>query len=427
MNVKKLTLIGFVCLTSLITSLTLQQVNIDKINKSLNLKSGVGTCFERVSQSFTALMSKNISSMYLSKTFLNTTSECIADANSILAAAGASLSKRSSSLLNQFGSDYYWLSQKSLKLKALISSTDINLEASNVNQKFAALNDTKTEFSKEMNISIESFENQNISLLMIASSSVFVFLLSFAFFILSTRRNNKYLKATDKLAAKLIEDYESEKSERLFTELFQKLKLSNVHELHKLAKNNVETIERLPVVKKVPEIETANLAKIISKRIEAFGPKILSLGVGLDVRKLKEFHVKGEEDLIDQLIFHSLNYSLDFSKEKRVSLETSLLGSIAVFKIKLNSHCFNTNELDFLNSDTSDAQTVNLDLKLLKELTQDLDGSFAVRNKVDAARNMISSEIEFLFTVPAIRKSKGTVKLLKGTKKEILAQINSEA
>lgn len=427
MNVKKLTLIGFICLTSLTVSLGLQQANIGKINNALNLKSGVGTCFERVSQSFTALMTKNISSIYLSKTFLNTTSECIADANNILAGVSASLSKRSSSLLNQFGSDYYWLSQKSLKLKALISSSDINLESSNVIQKFAGLNDIKSEFTQEMNSSITKFEKENLTFFFIASSSVLLFLLSFVSFSFFNSKKHKYLKSSDKLAAKLVEDFDSEKSQRLFTELFQKLKVTNIHELYKMAANQNQSIDRLPIVKKVPEVETTNLAKVVSKRIEAFGPKILSLGVGVDSRNLKDFHIKGSDDLIDQLIFHSLNYSLDFSKEKKITLETSLLGSTAVFKVKLSSHCFNTNELDFLNSDNSEAAVVNLDLKLLKELTQDLDGSFAVRNKVDAAKNMISSEIEFLFTVPAIRKAKGPVKLLKGTKKEILAQMNSEA
>jgi hypothetical protein len=319
------------------------------------------------------------------------------------------------------------LSQKSLKLKALISSSDINLESSNIIQKFSGLNDIKSEFSQEINNSISTFDKENTSFLLIASSSVFLFLLSFISFSLFTSKRSKYLKSTDKLAANLVLNFNSDKSNRLFTELFQKLKLKNIYELHKMSANQTQSIDKLPVVKKVPEVETTNLAKVISKRIEAFAPKILSLGVGVDVRKLKEFHVKGSEDLIDQLIFHSLNYSLDFSKDKRIELETSLLGSTAILKVKLSSHCFNTNELDFLNSDNSQTDIVNLDLKLLKELTQDLDGSFATRNKVDTAKDIISSEIEFLFTVSAIRKIKGPVQLLKGTKKEILAQMNSEA
>ena len=293
MNVKKLTLVGFICLTSLSVSLGLQQANIGKINNALSLKSGVGTCFERISQSFTALMTKNISSMYLSKTFLSTTSECIADANTLLTGMSDKLSKRSSSLLNQFGSDYYWLSQKSLKLKALISSSDINLESSNIIQKFSGLNDIKSEFSQEINNSISTFDKENTSFLLIASSSVFLFLLSFISFSLFTSKRSKYLKSTDKLAANLVLNFNSDKSNRLFTELFQKLKLKNIYELHKMSANQTQSIDKLPVVKKVPEVETTNLAKVISTRIEAFAPKILSLGVGVDVRKLKEFHVKG--------------------------------------------------------------------------------------------------------------------------------------
>lgn len=427
MNVKKLTLVGLVCLTSIAVSLGLQQVNVKKINTAVSLKSGLGTCFERVSQSFTALMTKNIQSSYLSQTFLTTTSDCISDANTVFESLSEDLTQRSAQLLNQFGSDYYWLSQKSLKLKALISASDINLESSNIVQKYSTLNDLKVEFSKELASSMDNLKTSNTSLLLVSGSALIIFTLSFFAFSFSQMRKFSFISKLDMKAKDLnLKNMEREKADRLMKDLFNKLKIKNMETLYSHMTVNSESVDDIPSIVPIPAVESTNLSDSISKHLELLSSKISSFAVKVDMKRVKGFNVKGSQELIDQIVFHTLNYACDFSKGELISLDTSILGGTGILKIKLNKHCFNSDELEFLNNLNTVSSVINLDLKLLKELTSELEGSFAVKNKIDTARNITQSEVEFIFSIPSVRRAT-TKKVMKGSKKDILKQMQSEA
>ncbi len=427
MNVKKLTVIGMLCLSSIAVSIGYQQMNVDKVKSAVSLKSGLGTCFERVSQSFTALMTKNIKSSYLSQAFLTTTSECISDANTVLGNISDDVSKKSAQLLNQFGSDYYWFSQKALKLKTLISSSDVNLESSNIVQKYFTLDDLRSNFSIELTKSVDRINKKNTQLLFVAAISFGAFLLSFITFSFIQRKRDLFIRKLDVNAKDLLStNIEKDKAERLIKDLFYKLKTKNIDLLYNQINKELSTLDDIPVVTPIPKVKSTNLSDSISKHLEALNSKISSYAIHIDMKNVKNFNVKGSEELVDQIVFHALNYACDFSKEERVKLNTSLLGGTAIFKIKLNKHCFNSDELDYLNNSKQINSTVNLDLRLLKELTENLEGSFAVRNNIDTTKNITQSEFEFIFSVPSIRKTT-TTKIMKGSKKDILRQMSSEA
>jgi len=426
MNVKKLVIFGTLSVVALVSALTVQQSNLSKISQAQTLNTGVGTCFQRVSQSFTALMTKSLSSNYIKKSFLTTTSDCIAQANELANEQKATLTKRSEVLLNQFSSDYYWFSQKTLKLTAQLSSADFDISASNVIGKFTTLDDLKSEFGGEIAKAITSLEQKNFYALLVATSSLLLFSIFFTSFMMGQKKKRKVLSLLDEEARDILDnEVDNDQARRVFTNIFNSLDLENSNKL--LARLDTQaTVTSVPKLKEIPKVDSVNLSSSIHKNLESFGQKIASYGVVVNTESVKEFSVTGKDDLINQIVFHALNYAIDFSKEKKLKLSTSLLGGTALLKLKIEGHCFNSNELDYLNSSVSSQEHMNLDLMLLKELTADLEGSFAIKNKINTKEQRSNCELEFIFTVPSIRKS-NSVKVLKGSKKDILRQMNSEA
>ena len=426
MNVKKLVIFGTLSVVALASSLVVQQSNLGKISDAQTLNTGVGTCFQRVSQSFTALMTKSLNSNYIKKSFLTTTSDCIAQANELASEQKSTLTKRSQVLLNQFSSDYYWFSQKTLKLTAQLSSADFDISSSNVIGKFTTLDDLKSEFSGEVAKVTTILKQRNFYALLIATSSLLLFSIFFTSFMMGQKRKRKVLNLLDEEARDILDsEVDNDQARRVFTNIFNSLGLENSKRL--LAKVDTHTTNSsAPKLKEIPRVDSVNLSSSIHKNLESFGHKIASYGVTINTESVKEFSVTGNDDLINQIVFHALNYAIDFSKEKKLKLSTSLLGGTALLKINIEGHCFNSNELDYLNSSSSLQEHMNLDLMLLKELTADLEGSFAIKNKINAKEKRSNCELEFIFTVPSLRKT-NSVKVLKGSKKDILRQMNSEA
>lgn len=427
MKVKGLTISSLLCVSLIGTSLFLQQGSINKIKNNQILNSGISTCFERVSQSFTSLMTKNLNSTYLSKVFLESTSDCLNEGTQLIASNEKSFTKRTSSLLNQLKSDYFWFSQKALKLKSMGELLDMS--ESNIVNKYASLNDLKGEFSVNTSNQISLLEKRISEYQLTLFGGFLLMSLSMGIFLFSRIRQRKFFKGIEKESKGLIQNYDQDKAIRVFQNIAAKLSLVETEKLAHLfvreKSTDLDLINEVTTLK-IKEIESTQLQDSIHNNLEQFNTIIQSNSIKLDMNLTKNFHVIGHQELIDQAIFHALNYSIRFSKNETLKISTSLLGQTAVLKIKMNNHCFNPSELDYLNNDSQNEKEINLDLKLLKEITLDLEGSFEIKNKINAKKGIAASELEFLFTVAPTRKKNVSVR--KGSKKEILKQIqqNSE-
>ena len=80
LSTKKLMAIGFGFVVLATGSFTASRMIQTKISNEAILKEGANTCFNRVSQSFTALMIQDFNSSYLSQSFMDTTGECFSEA-----------------------------------------------------------------------------------------------------------------------------------------------------------------------------------------------------------------------------------------------------------------------------------------------------------------------------------------------------------
>src|SRR5690606_24575930 len=113
MTTKKLFWMSGLTFVIACSSIVYQQNQVNRAQSLSRLHNGVGTCFTRVAQTFTALMVNDLNSIYLSKDFKGLTSECFNEVNKVYKNIfGSKTVDQMTKNLNDLTSDAHWFSER---------------------------------------------------------------------------------------------------------------------------------------------------------------------------------------------------------------------------------------------------------------------------------------------------------------------------
>src|SRR5690606_32143091 len=113
------------------------QMNQSKLDRLNVLSQGTGTCFNRVSQTFTAFMIKDTSSQYLTNAFMGLSNECLKETVAATAPFRTEVGKGFETL-NQLVSEVHWFHEKISKVTSV--STPLN----QITERFGKMEGLKT-------------------------------------------------------------------------------------------------------------------------------------------------------------------------------------------------------------------------------------------------------------------------------------------
>ena len=91
------------------------QVNQTQLDRLNILNQGVGTCFNRISQTFTAMMIKEVRSPYLNRQFMGLSDECLSETIKGINPFKKNVGKGYETL-NQLISEVHWFHEKVVKI-----------------------------------------------------------------------------------------------------------------------------------------------------------------------------------------------------------------------------------------------------------------------------------------------------------------------
>lgn len=422
---------------------------IDSVN---GLGDGANTCFTRVGQTFTALMIGNFSSSYLGKDFMATTGECYAQLNSGFDAVYGATFMDAKKPLNKLTSDLFWFHEKSQNLakKAQTGETELSLN-SNIVDKFAALETLTFEIQEQFSESKSSLQSQKNIFSFIA------FLGAIALGIVSLVSGQRRAKEKEQInlleleAANLIgknEDIDALvlKSGRIMERLFTGLGLRNCFELYGSVQNDLiensssygeRSYEESPNAETVKEAakkttkERANINLAARNTADRLSDKIENSGIILDEFLEEEFWVEANNEGLEQLLFNLYSFAIESSEnvngQKKATIKSKALGGISYFKTRVNNCLLNAEEMEVFNG-SSNSNCSNVNLLLLKEIASDLGCSITAKNIINGGAGFTGWEIEVVFTRAKsdVKTAPTTSRVMKGTKKEILASLRSE-
>lgn len=446
-----LSLIGVLTLSSFSNSLGVKQSGL------YQLSNGLGICFQRVNQSFTALMIRDFSSDFITNDFKSMTGECFSEISSVL---GTQLSNNKvvAKRMNNLMSDIHWFNEKLERVAGMAQKSDIELTESNIIDKYIEIEQLKGRVDETLVTNAQGIDSQKS--LAVAALILSQLALLFSFFSLFLKR--RILKQELSNIETIVKEEANNGDINLFVQnisnkLFKLLDIPEtqsmmasyqtnlVDENHKLQDDLISahtlgmSIEETGLVieedfdEVVEEkIETSDFNNSLNIVLDRVKGKAFNHGIIIDTEISEEIEVNSSEEALDQLLFSIISYAMDSSLEhndgRKVIIKGKPLGGIAYCKLKVEGHSFSDDDLKIINGKEVNSET-NMNLVLLKELLIDTNANLAVKNRFNSSNGLTESEMELIFerAKPTQAAQKEISKIVKGTKKELKAYFAQNA
>ena len=447
---KYLAVISAISLTSLFGISLMNNSIMQKHSLLQQASSGVGVCFQRVTQSFTALMINDLSSNYLSSEFKSMTSECFSELNSTMSSIVGAKSVLNAS--NNITSDLHWFNSKMDKIVKLNDGQAIDLSDSNIINKYAELEELKGNIEEGIGKEIASFESIKdlgfvgmiLAQLALIASMVSLFfkrkidahdfeqLENFSMEAeVSVNQNAKAKRVLEKLfehiemphTEKFVMGYHGAILQENF-DLNDKIIKMNTIGYEGSVEDEVHVDELLSTKESVQSEDTTSFNDSLNVVLDRIQDKAFTHGVMIDTDLGENFNVISNHEVLDQVLFNTIQFSMESSlnhnQGRKVVVRSKPLGGIAYCKFKILGHSFSDDELAIINGkEPKSADNVNVNLILLKELIHDANATIAVKNTQQ--NGIVESEIEMIFERAQIQEVKETpkVNIVKGSKQDI--------
>ena len=433
-----------------------------KINSTRNLNAGSSTCFTRVGQTFTALMIKDFSSPYLAKDFTSMTGECFAQLNKSFVSLYGNSFVAAGKPLNKLNSDLFWFHEKSEKLMDMAKKGTIQLTVgSNILNKYSELEGLNFNLQEKLDSKIKALNTwRNIWL----GLSIFGAFLMAALGLTVSRTRQKevaFFNELNEQAKEVLDNFNdvemsSIKTQRLMERLFTRIQAPLCFELYNqvqtdLLESRENTLTRVGDSSselKLNEVQATEVADDVEKvdfnnsarsLIDRMSSKIFTHGIAIEEDLEEDFFVKGNGESLEQLLYNLFSFAMESSltqeSGRKISIRSKALGGISYCKVRIANCLLNPDEMEFFNG-SKEIESSNVNLVLLKELATDLDVTLAAKNILNSNGSFSGSEVELVFkrmkTTDNFKNSEDLKKkelktLMKGTKKDILRAMRSEA
>lgn len=429
------------------------QKNLDKIS---TIQQGVSTCFNRVSQTFTALMIKDVKSPYLNKNFMNLSEECLAETLRQFEPLKSEVLS-GLNLLNQLVSEVSWFHQSVLKMHSPLMLNQKNgLKISSFTTYFGRLENLKMNLSDEITNSVNGYNN-------IKKNDIFILALSFIILIasiglLSAQEVNhlKELAAIENrslnlmqtgkeglgsmiddlvdsslmmnnlpVTAQIFKDYHEDLLEKLSAKSYTLLSHKNNHELDRKEMLQNQHNEMHLLQDAVNDSYKTSLLKVVES-IQKNNQQDLSF---IDFQTLRDVDLNIPFELIEQIlssaIFHMKSKIL--SRDWNLHLTNQIHSDKSIINFQIPDFCFEEDEIRYFRNQTDlnlDRSTHDIDVHLviLKELIKEAQAQCFLENKIDRHSRKMSGHLRLI--VERTPKSKNKlISLKKGKKKDLVRSL----
>ena len=389
-----------------------KQVSLYKIN------SGLGICQQRISQTFTALIIKDLGSQYLQNDFKQMTGECLTEVSSMLLAIAPEVSLNN--LTNNLKSDLHWFHQKVDRVMEMVQKDNIDLSESNINGKFSELEALGSNLEDAILAKSHSLESTSVLIqIMGALSFILLFLCAGAFLLqrrsLSIQKEQGPILDSDSVHPTL--EKESQEEVQLLKTHIQTLEEEKIRLAEIVIELQTERdvpIEDRYIIDNLEELlspemalsntnkkEMANFNSAINTVLDRVQARGFNEGILLQMDHADEFSVYSEQGAIEQLLFSLLSYSMDCLKNvgesKKIKFTSKPLGGIAYCKVAICQYQFTEAERAYLSGTTHETEKMPINLILLRELVDDTGVKLGIKNKLNGQKGTCEAEVEIVF------------------------------
>ncbi len=422
------------------------QVQIDRMNV---LNQGVNTCFNRISQSFTAMMIKDIQSPYLHQGFMALSDECLNEASKGTAPFRSQLGA-GYEVLTRLLSDVHWFHESLNKIHApMLAGMKLDAPLSPLSEKFAKIESFKTTLVDSVETTSSKLREiqKNDEILMGIGLIIFVLSLS----LLSLQEFNRLqlqreierqalnlLKAgqanvgaiVDQLVDRALVTQNMAVTAQIFKDYH-----GNILERMALRSSTDQTSAPLVVFEKKTdkvevETEAAHLEEVVMKPKSSLKEILVSLQKiqgkeNMQISDVRDVQVQLDYESLEQIMNSAINkLASNRTDGKKIMVSNQIHSDRTVVNLYLAKNAFLASELDFMETSGSVSGEIDTNLMILKEMAKASDVTWNLENKTDRDGNISGMNIRFVINrVTKESRAKNLISVVKGKKKDIAREM----
>jgi len=411
------------------------QMNQGQFDRLQVLESGLGTCFSRVSQTFTAMMIKDVHSPYLHQGFMALSNECLKETVKGINPFKKNVGKGYQTL-NQLISETHWFHEKVNKINAPLTAGKQNTpEYSNLTQRFSKIEEFKMNLVDEIDSVTERIKalQKNDEYLM----GIGLLLFALALSALSLQEFNRiqnqkeieaeslnYLRSgnaqvsaiIDGLIQRALETQNMPVTAQIFRDYHEGLLENKTH----------PTIEKkIPAEAATEIIPTASEGPSVSLKEALVTVQNIHAG-NIQVNDVRDVDLSMELEGLEEIMNASVNMFLGARlDQKKIMITNQIHSDRAILSFFLEGASFESSEIAFAQDASAAAEGIDLNLVILRELIQMNGLNWHLENKTNRKGRLTGMNIRLVLprAQKSAKNSKNLVSVFKGKKRDLAREL----
>jgi hypothetical protein len=420
------------------------QFQLDRMNV---LNQGVGICFNRISQTFTAMMIRDINSPYLNRGFMALSDECLNETIKGINPFKQNVGKGYQTL-NNLISEVNWFHESVVRTHSpMVAGKDLNAPLNPLSSRFSKMEELKVNLVDEIDATNGRIREVQASDEVLMGLGLLFFVCALSLLAMKEFNRIQLRKEIEMQALNLLKagqanvgaivDQLIEKglvtqglpvSAQIFRdyhgELMERSLSKTVYQEHKVETKELENeVEKESVIQDSEVINTQKTSfKEILTSLQNINPKDL-----IQLSDVRDVQLAVAFESFEQMMNAAINKLAGRRNDgKKIVISNQIHSDRTVITLFLAGNVFTASELDFSQSNKNiSLDSMDMNMIILKEMAKETNSNLHLENKTD--RNGVITGMIIRLTSQRVPKdmksSKNLVSVFKGKKKDLSREL----
>ncbi len=417
------------------------QSNQSQLGKLGMVNQGLTTCFNRVSQTFTAVMISDLQSPYVKSDFMGLSNECFAETSKGAVTLKSALGKAYQNL-NQLISETHWFHEK---IGRVNNAKDIAANIAPISDRYSRMESYKQTLSDEIDNTSHLIRKVQGNNEVLMGLGLMMFVIALSLLSLQEYYRLEGKKATEREALnyltagqgnvgaivdRLVENALMGQGMPVTAQLFR-----DYHgELLERQATRIST--DVPVTEEAPEAETftsptMEIPVIDTREKTSLKEALVTLQNlhtkdNLHISELRDVQLLANGEGVEHMMNAAVNALLSHrTDDRKIMVGTQIHSDRVVLNFFCSGNVFSAPELEYAANPEVIAENLDMNLQILKEMVQSANAQWFIENKVDRHGKITGMNIRLVMD-RALKenRSKNLVSVMKGKKRDLAKTIN---
>jgi hypothetical protein len=412
------------------------QTQLDRLNL---LNQGVGTCFNRISQTFTALMIKDIQSPYLNRGFMGLSDECLNETIKGINPFKKNVEKGYETL-NQLISEVHWFHEKIVRIHTpmLTNPTAPHQSLTPVSDRFGKMETYKMDLVDEIDSASHQLRSIQVSDEYLMGGGLIIFVLALTLLSLQEFNRLQLQRELEKEALNFLAAGKSNMGsmvDQLVDKALMRSGLAVTAQIFRDYHGDIleQLAERSSRREEVLEVSTVKEEIVTDQSYSGHRTSLKEILVSIQnlqpkdtvhMSEVRDVQMNVDYENFEQVMNAAINQLASRrSDQKKIMVGNQIHSDKTVINLFLAGGTFNISELEFAHGEKAlAADGIDMNLVILKEMVNESGIQWHLENKADRNGNITGMNIRLSVNRAPKEKAK-LISVIKGKKKDLSKEL----